>query len=279
VITTRVGLLGLVGALSIIASVPRQAPQSPSRRPVRVLLGSVPNEAVLPVAGPWRLVDAGGRVIVRGDSTRRWSVHRDGRRVRAVHADAPASPWVDRSLTFELVGGADVTWQQKTYRGVLTFVAGDSALLIVNRVDVEEYLRGVVPLEIGGRLASDHAAVEAQAVAARSFTYTRMLASGSRDFDLRATDADQVYGGTSAETFWGDLAVAATAGWVLSHRGQVVNAALPLHLRWRDRGAKRGVARRTGWIPPVSQRHVASYGPAVVRPVGPRAVGAPPLGD
>jgi stage II sporulation protein D len=194
---------------------------------VRVLLGSVPNEAVLPVAGPWRLIDAGDRVIVSADSTRRWSVHRDGRRIRAVHADAPASPWVDRSLTFELVGGADITWQQKTYRGALTFVANDSALLIVNRVDVEEYLRGVVPLEIGGRLASDHAAVEAQAVAARSFTYTRMLASGSRDFDLRATDADQVYGGTSAETFWGDLAVAATAGWVLSHRGQVVNA--PYH--------------------------------------------------
>jgi stage II sporulation protein D len=100
-------------------------------------------------------------------------------------------------------------------------------LLIVNRVDVEEYLRGVIPLEIGARLTSDHAAVEAQAVAARSYTYTRMLSSGQRDFDLRATDSDQVYGGVAAETFWGDLAVAATAGWVLSYRGQVVTG--PYH--------------------------------------------------
>jgi stage II sporulation protein D len=36
-----------------------------------------------------------------------------------------------------------------------------------------------------------------------------------------------VYGGTGVETFWGDLAVAATAGWVLSHRGEVVTG--PYH--------------------------------------------------
>ena len=144
-----------------------------------------------------------------------------------IQADAPVSEWIDGSLTLEAADGGEVTWQRKTYRGGLTFAASDTALLVINRVDVEEYLKGVVPLEIGGRLTSDHAAVEAQAVAARSFTYTRMLASGNRDFDLRATEADQVYGGTSAETFWGDLAVAATAGWVLSNRGQVVTA--PYH--------------------------------------------------
>ena len=129
-------------------------------------------------------------------------------------------------LSLELESG-EVMWQQKSYRGVLSYVATDTALVIVNRVDVEEYLRGVVPLEIGARQTSDHAAVEAQAVAARSFTYTRMLSGVSRPFDLRATESDQVYGGVSAETFWGDLAVAATAGWVLSYRGTVVTA--PYH--------------------------------------------------
>jgi stage II sporulation protein D len=78
----------------------------------------------------------------------------------------------------------EVTWQNKSYRGELAFVATDTAMLIVNRVDVEEYLRSVVPLEIGGRLTSDHAAVEAQAVAARSFAYTKMTANTGRAFDL-----------------------------------------------------------------------------------------------
>jgi stage II sporulation protein D len=193
-----------------------------------VLLGSSQSNINLPAAGAWQLVEpVSRRVIATGDSTPRWAIQRDGRRVRAVHGDAPASPWVERSLVFEPINGADVTWQQKAYRGALLFVATDTATLVINRVDVEDYLRGVLPLEIGARLTSDHAAVEAQAVAARSFTYSRMTANGTRDFDVRATDSDQVYGGTAVETFWGDLAVAATAGWVLSHRGQIVTG--PYH--------------------------------------------------
>ena len=222
----RLGFLATVGAFSLTAAGANQG--SPSSRPVRVLLGSARTEIPLPAAGAWRLIDpASRRVVASADTTRQWSLQREGRRVRAINADAPASPWVERSLVFELTSGAEVTWQQKAYRGALMFVASDSAILVVNRLDVEDYLRGVLPLEIGARLTSDHAAVEAQAVAARSFTYTRMLASGTRVFDVRATESDQVYGGTSVETFWGDLAVAATAGWVLSYRGQVVTG--PYH--------------------------------------------------
>ena len=219
----RAGLLAVAGALAALAAA--RPVQSPSNRPVRVLLASAPREVVLPSVQKWKLIDEKRRVVASAESSERWSVLRDGRRLRVIFADAPSSPWVDGPLTLET--GDDVPWQQKTYRGVLVFVPADSSLLVVNRVDVEEYLRGVVPLEIGARLTSDHAAAEAQAVAARSYTYTRMLAAGRRDFDVRATDSDQVYGGVAAETFWGDLAVAATAGWVLSYRGQVVTG--PYH--------------------------------------------------
>lgn len=216
-----------MGAIvAIAASVAPGNVQSPSSRPVRVLLGSAPREVALAQSGKWALLDGGRRVIASGETGDRWSVVRDGRRLRAIHADGPASPWVTGSLSLETAGD-EVEWRQKSYRGVLAFVPTDTAILVVNRIDVEEYLRGVLPLEIGARQTSDHAAVEAQAVAARSFTYTRMMAAGSREFDLHATESDQVYGGVAVETFWGDLAVAATAGWVLSVRGQVVMA--PYH--------------------------------------------------
>jgi stage II sporulation protein D len=225
-VVPRLALLFVLGSITAFtAAAPGRGTQNPSSRPVRVLLATVPREVVLPAATKWKLIDQGRRVVASGESTTRWSVLRDGRRLRVIYADAPSSAWVEGPLSFESDG--DATWQQKAYRGVLVFVPTDTALLVVNRVDVEEYLRGVVPLEIGARLTSDHAAVEAQAVAARSYTYTRMLARGQRDFDLRATDVDQVYGGVAAETFWGDLAVAATAGWVLSYRGDVVTG--PYH--------------------------------------------------
>lgn len=189
---------------------------------MRVLLASVTGEATVGPGGPWR-VTAGGRELAAGGTGLRWSVQRDGRRARVMRNEAPASPWVEGPIVIEPVAETTlVAWQGKTYRGALAFVPTDSALLVMNQVDVEEYLRGVLPLEIGARLTDDHAAVEAQAVAARSFTYSRMAAAGVRPFDVRATDADQVYGGTGVETFWGDLAVAATAGLVLVHRGRVV---------------------------------------------------------
>jgi stage II sporulation protein D len=220
----RLQVLGLAAVLAAAAGAsPERVLQNPSSRPVRVLLGSS-REVLLPLT-KWKLIDGGRRVVASGEGDR-WLVMRDGQRLRAVYADAPASAWVSGPLTIETETG-EVTWQRKAYRGVIVLVPTDTAILVVNRVDVEEYLRGVVPLEIGARLTSDHAAVEAQAVAARSFTYTKMLAAGSRAFDLRASESDQVYGGVPSETFWGDLAVAATAGWVLSFRGQVVTG--PYH--------------------------------------------------
>lgn len=116
-----------------------------------------------------------------------------------------------------------VSWNAKRYRGDLVFHAGDSGIVVVNRLPIESYLRGVVPLEIGTNQVADGAAVEAQAVAARSYAYAR-LAGGARRYDLLATVSDQVYGGADAERPLSDAAVASTAGLVLTYGGRPVSA-------------------------------------------------------
>jgi stage II sporulation protein D len=91
------------------------------------------------------------------------------------------------------------------YRGKLVLDVKDGSLRVINRVDLEEYLYGVVPPEtIDGWKAH---AYRAQAVAARSYA----LASGA----LSATTSSQVYGGKSAETPATTAAVDATAGRVV----------------------------------------------------------------
>jgi stage II sporulation protein D len=114
---------------------------------------------------------------------------------------------------------------------VLRFHVADDGVrvMVVNVLGVEQYLRGVVPLEIGGRTAAEAAAVEAQAVAARSYTYVRLAAAGGRaarhaNYDLVAGTSDQVYGGVDAERTFGDAAVARTAGLVLKYGGRTVDA-------------------------------------------------------
>jgi stage II sporulation protein D len=81
-------------------------------------------------------------------------------------------------------------------------------------------------LEIGERQPAERAAVEAQAVAARSYAYTHIGARGSR-YDMLSTVEDQVYGGVDAERPLSDIAVASTSGLVLRFGGRIASA--PYH--------------------------------------------------
>jgi len=97
-------LLAIVGAAAALGATRAAPEQNPSSRPVRVLLGSAPRE--IPITQPsWRLLDAKRRVVAKGDTTERWSVLRDGRRVRVIQADAPVSEWIDGSVTLEAADG------------------------------------------------------------------------------------------------------------------------------------------------------------------------------
>jgi stage II sporulation protein D (peptidoglycan lytic transglycosylase) len=118
-----------------------------------------------------------------------------------------------------------VTWNGKRYRGELLITLGDSGVVVVNRLPMDSYLRGVVPLEIGNRTAAEAAAVEAQAVAARTYAYKHL--NSARAFDMYATVQDQVYGGVDAEKPLSDSAVNSTADVVVLYAGQPINT--PYH--------------------------------------------------
>jgi stage II sporulation protein D len=121
--------------------------------------------------------------------------------------------------------GSFVQWNGKRYRGELVFTATDSGLLVVNRLSMDDYLRGVVPLEIGNRTAAEMAAVQAQAVAARTYAYKHL--TEARAFDMYATVQDQVYGGVDAETPLSDNAITTTGDVVVLYNGQPITT--PYH--------------------------------------------------
>jgi stage II sporulation protein D len=118
-----------------------------------------------------------------------------------------------------------VVWDGKRYRGELVISPADSGLLVVNRVSMDDYLRGVVPLEIGNRTSAEMAAVQAQAVAARTYAYKHLTTS--RAFDMYATVQDQVYGGVDAEKPLSDTAIMNTADVVVLYNGQPITT--PYH--------------------------------------------------
>ncbi|MFL5605988.1 MAG: SpoIID/LytB domain-containing protein [Gemmatimonadaceae bacterium] len=205
-----------------------RSPRDASERTVRILLGSrLPSVHVTSDAG-WRMYGADGTTqLALPEAREQWLLEQDGRRVSARREDASSVPLRESPIIVRPIDpGGTIEFNGRRWRGELLVSATDDGLLVVNRVRMDDYLRGVVPLEIGTSAAGDAAAVEAQAVTARSYAVTR-LGDGHRAYDMTATTQDQVYGGASVESLIGNRSVDATHGLVLLFNGAVVNA--PYH--------------------------------------------------
>lgn len=197
-------------------------------RLVRVALSSGVPAVEIGATGDWRLIDSQSQgVLLRVTSRDTWRLEARGRSVHAVR-EGIVTPERAGPLIARAEQARDfITVNGKRYRGEVVLTALDDGLLVANRLHMEDYLRGVVPLEIGRRAAGEEAAVAAQAVAARSYAQVRMSGAESRPYDLVATVQDQVYGGADAELPIADAAVWATRGLVLTYAGRPVNA--PYH--------------------------------------------------
>jgi SpoIID/LytB domain protein len=112
------------------------------------------------------------------------------------------------------------------YRGSLDLVAepASTQLVAVNVVPMEDYLRGVLPYELGHVDATGSEALKSLAVVARTYAMRRMLRPASARFDLYADVQDQVYKGMKDEYAFSDLAVRDTRGQVLLYADTLVQA-------------------------------------------------------
>jgi stage II sporulation protein D len=104
----------------------------------------------------------------------------------------------------------------KRWRGAPSTVPVDGSRLgLVTAIDVDQYLLGVIPLELSPSWPA--AALQAQAIVARTYALARRTLS--RPWDVVADDADQRWGGVDAEAPAASAAVGATRGQVLGYAG------------------------------------------------------------
>ncbi len=122
----------------------------------------------------------------------------------------------DAALPCTLSAAGLLSLDEKQFRGSM-IIQGDDKISIINSCSVEEYLRGVVPLEIGRLKNGEAEALKAQAIAARTYAYKRMSVRNGQLFDVVATVADHVYGGAYVETDEADQAIRATKNLVLAY--------------------------------------------------------------
>lgn len=110
------------------------------------------------------------------------------------------------------------------YRGIFVLRASPKGLVLVNILNLENYLRGVVPEEMSPDQFNSFEALKAQAVAARTYAIKNMGQNRTLGFDLCDTPKCQVYGGLSAEHAESSRAVEETGGEVAVYKGKLINA-------------------------------------------------------
>lgn len=115
-----------------------------------------------------------------------------------------------------------VRFNGKAYRGKLElFVNGRGTLSVINVIKLEDYVRGVVPNELGFPALE---AQKAQAVAARTYAVSKIGQFGNEGFDVFPTTQSQVYNGYGSETAMGNQAVAETRGIIALYDGKPIRA-------------------------------------------------------
>lgn len=108
---------------------------------------------------------------------------------------------------------------QNKYRGFISFISKGEQITLINHIEIEDYLYGVVPKEMGYSFHME--SLKAQAVAARTFAMASKNKHKSEGFNLCDTTHCQVYGGMSVEHPNTNMAVDETKGLYVFYNGNI----------------------------------------------------------
>lgn len=117
----------------------------------------------------------------------------------------------------------EVQIENRKYRDAVSVLKNPSGTLtVVNEIDVEDYLKGVLPSEMNARWPEE--ALKAQAVSSRTYAIFKNIENKDFPFSLGSDVGSQVYGGKTVESDASTRAAEATRGQILTHRGKIFPA-------------------------------------------------------
>ncbi|MDD5746893.1 MAG: SpoIID/LytB domain-containing protein [Candidatus Omnitrophica bacterium] len=214
--------------------VPAKVPGAPL---VRVHIGDV-RRLRFKCSEEWFVREQGtDAILFRGEKNRLYAVDRDRQEIsitsdgqRCLRLSRPVSiahlSPAATFLIFDVEAGIGQYWASKTdriYRGAINISNGDGETLrIINVVNLEEYLYGVLPSEMPPEWPAE--ALKAQAVAARSEADVKLGRHGKEGYDFCSGVHCQAYSGARVETKATNAAVDSTCGEVAVYNGKPIDA-------------------------------------------------------
>ncbi len=233
---------------------------------VQVGLGRCLREesARIAVRGPWEVRGRQG-VLASGDELPWTELRSEGglRLGKELFKESPVTLVPARDGTIEIEYSRDhrnnpVRPAAVRYHGALILHAlAERRLAVVNEVDLEDYLKGVVGKEMN--LAEGHEALKAQVIAARTYAVheqrlERLRRVKGERFDLYDDERSQVYGGMERETALASRLVDETRGLFLTWEGRIVRAFYSSACGGHTEPAWEIMADETDRIPPLAGR-------------------------
>jgi len=178
--------------------------------PVKVRVINDAEDVLIRIKGLYKIADFGnGNILSEGKDLQGLSV----------------SPGYIKGEGIKLLPelGARVYVNNRQFRGDIDIVKDkNNRLFIVNHVDLEQYLYGVLYHEISHNWPVE--VLKAQAIAARTYAFYQKLVSKNKYYDLTADVYSQVYGGRTSEKWRTTRAVDLTRGLVLTYEDKIFPA-------------------------------------------------------
>lgn len=125
-------------------------------------------------------------------------------------------------IEFVSLNNSLIKVNSKSYRGKIIITQNKKKFLIINEVNIEDYLKGVLKKEINVNWNEE--VLKAQAVAARTFAYHHLLNKNSKLYHIGNNWLSQEYGGADAENVLTSMAVDKTKGIIMTCMGKPILA-------------------------------------------------------
>jgi stage II sporulation protein D len=211
---------GFAGCTPARKTGPAQSKGEPS---IRVLIADDLAAVSIDASGGFRVQSEGGMALMSDDAPSRLSIRRDGASTQ-IHLEPQGTAAVaEGNIVIVPTGSGALRYGGTDYSGRMLVRRGNgpTAVQLVNVVALEYYLEGVLPHEIGDPGPDAFAAMQAQAIAARTYAMSRIRERRGEPFDVYAGVRDQVYNGRKRTNRLASGAARETRGRVLTYKGEL----------------------------------------------------------
>ena len=118
-------------------------------------------------------------------------------------------------------GKEAVLWGKRPYRGSFIIKASDGGILVINKLPLEDYIKGTMKLELSPSWPVE--ALKAQIIVSRTYALRNLRRHEEEGFNFCATEHCQRYGGINAEDPVTNRLVEETKGLVLTYQNELAS--------------------------------------------------------